>query len=183
MEFVQVIETDANGRRIAGIAFSPDDLDAAHAELDARYHAGEAAPFGAVAASMRAFADALARRDWDALAALCVPDLAVHDHRRLGWETLRGPAAYVEALRALVDLAPDTRMCLDHVEMRERGYLVVTVWLGTRDGGPFEEPSLMVGEIDPAGRVRRFDQYDLERLDAARARFAELGGAGPESGD
>ena len=32
----------------------------------------------------------------------------------------------------------------------------------------------MVAELDALGRIRRFDQYDLERLDEARARFAEL---------
>jgi class 3 adenylate cyclase/ketosteroid isomerase-like protein len=174
IEFLQIWEVDTRGRIVAGVGFDLADLDAAYEELDARYLAGEAAPHARVAASMRAFADALARRDWDALAAQCAPDLAVHDHRRLGWETLHGPAAYVAALRALVDLAPDTRMRLDHVELREDGYLVRTVWVGTRDGGPFEEPSLMVGELDHAGRVWRFDAYDLERLDTARARLAEL---------
>jgi ketosteroid isomerase-like protein len=174
IEFLQIWEVDTRRRIVGGVGFDLADLDAAYEELDARYLAGEAAPHARVAASMRAFADALARRDWDALAAQCAPDLVVHDHRRLGWETLRGPAAYVAALSALVDLAPDTRMRLDHVELREDGYLVRTVWVGTRDGGAFEEPSLMVGELDHAGRVRRFDAYDLERLDTARARLAEL---------
>ena len=32
----------------------------------------------------------------------------------------------------------------------------------------------MVAELDAAGRIRRFDQYDLERLDDARARYEEL---------
>ena len=54
------------------------------------------------------------------------------------------------------------------------GYLVITVWEGTREGGAYESPSLMVGELDALGRIRRFDQYDLERLEPARARYAEL---------
>ena len=57
---------------------------------------------------MREFTRAFAERDWDALAARCAPDLVVHDHRLLGWGTLHGPAAYLEALRSLVELAPDT---------------------------------------------------------------------------
>jgi class 3 adenylate cyclase/tetratricopeptide (TPR) repeat protein/ketosteroid isomerase-like protein len=175
VELLQVIETDAEGRRIAAVAFETEAEDAARAELDARHAAGEAAPFERVVAAMGAFAEALAKRDWGALAAQCARDLVVQDHRRLGWETLCGPEAYGAALRGLVDLAPDTRMRLDHVEVVRDGYLVLTTWQGTREGGPFEEPSLMVGALDAAGRVRRFDQYDLDRLDEARARFAELG--------
>jgi ketosteroid isomerase-like protein len=174
VEFVQVIETDANGSRLVGIAFAPGDLDAAYAELDERYHAGEAAPYASVAAGMREFSRAFAARDWDALAARCAREIVVHDHRLLGWESLHGPAAYVGALQALVELAPDTRLRLDHVAMAERGYLVLTVWVGTREGGAFEEPSLMVAELDDAMRIRRFDWYDLERQGEARARFAEV---------
>ncbi|MCX5738834.1 MAG: hypothetical protein NTZ61_10140, partial [Proteobacteria bacterium] len=156
-EFLWLVEVDTDGRRSALVIFDPNDQGAAYTELGARHAAGEAAAFAMVSASM-----------------LCASDLVVADHRRLGWETLHGPAGYVGALRALVDLAPDTKMRLDHVTMAEHGFLVVTAWSGTRDGGAFEEPSGMVGELDDAGRLRRLDQYDLERLDEARARFAEI---------
>jgi ketosteroid isomerase-like protein len=174
LEYLGLVEVDAGGRGILSVLFDPDDRDAAYAELDARYHAGEAAAQPSVAAGMREFSRAFAARDWDALTARCAPAIAVHDHRRLGWETLYGAAAYVRALRALVELAPDTALRLDHVEMREQDYLVVTVWAGTRDGGAFEEPSLMVAELDSSGRIRRFDQYELERLAEARARYASI---------
>jgi len=174
VELLQITETDAAGMRVRGIAFAPDALDAAYAELDALHHAGEAASHANVAAGMREFARAFAARDWDALAARCAEDVEVHDRRKLGWEPLHGAAAYVSALRGLVELAPDTSLRLDHVEIRDRGYLVLTVWTGTREGGAFEEPSWMVAELDAAGRIRRFDQYDLDRLDAARARFEVL---------
>jgi DnaJ-domain-containing protein 1 len=174
IESLMVMEVDEHGERVAAVRFDSEDLDAAYTELDERYHAGEAAPHARVAAGMREFRRAFAERDWDALAARCAPDLLVHDHRLLGWETLRGPAAYIEALRALVELAPDTKLRLDHVTICESGYLVTTVWEGTREGGAYEAPSLMVAELDAQGRIRRFDQYDLERLDPARARYAEL---------
>ena len=174
VEFLQVIEASDERSRVAAVAFDPDDLDAAYAELDARYHAGEAAPHPRVVAHMRAFHAAFASRDWDALATECAPDLVVHDRRLLGWETLHGPAAYLDALRSLVALAPDTKLRLDHVTMCERGYLVVTVWEGSREGGAYETPSLMVAELDDEARIRRFDQYDLEHLDRARARYEEI---------
>ena len=43
-DVLRIVETDAEGRLAARVAFDPDDLDAAFAELDARYLAGEAAP-------------------------------------------------------------------------------------------------------------------------------------------
>ncbi|HVH16845.1 MAG TPA: nuclear transport factor 2 family protein, partial [Myxococcota bacterium] len=183
VEFIQVIEVDDRGVRIAAVGFDPDDVEAAYAELDLRFAAQQEGGFAAQAeggrrASLtRAFTEAFAARDWDALAALLAPDLAVNDHRRLGWETLRGPDAYVQALRSLVELAPDVSLRVDHAEMRDPGYLYFTSWQGTREGGAFEEPSWIVCELDEEGRIRRFDQYALEQRAEAEARLAAIGGA------
>jgi class 3 adenylate cyclase/tetratricopeptide (TPR) repeat protein len=176
IEWLEVAELDAEGRFAAIVTFEPADLDAAHAELDARYAAGEAAAHPRVSATMRAFRDAFAARDWDALAAVFTPDLVGYDHRRLGWEPLRGPEAYVRAMRSLVELAPDTGLRLDHVRTCARGLLWVARWLGTREGGPFEASWITVSEHDAKGVVRRFDQYDLDQLQTALARYGELDG-------
>jgi class 3 adenylate cyclase/ketosteroid isomerase-like protein len=178
-EHLTVTERDAEGRSVSMVLFDLDACEAAWAELEARYHAGEAAPHARVAASMRAFHRAFADRSWAALAAQCAPELEVHDHRLLGWESLHGRDAYVLALHSLVALAPDTKLRLDHVTMCERGYLVLTVWDGTHHGGAFDAPSWMVAELDAEQRIRRFDQYDLERADEARARFAAVAAQSP----
>ncbi|MGH7896595.1 MAG: nuclear transport factor 2 family protein, partial [Candidatus Binatia bacterium] len=174
VEFLQVLEVDAHGDRVASVLFDPADIDAAYAELDARYEAGEAASYPQRREVTRAFRRAFAERDWNALAALLAPGLVVNDHRILGWETLHGPEAYIQALGSLVDLAPDARLRIDHVEMSEHGSLYVPVWVGTREGGAFEAPSVFVAEFDGRERFQRLDQYDLDRLDQARTRFAEL---------
>jgi ketosteroid isomerase-like protein len=101
-------------------------------------------------------------------------DVVVEDHRLLGWETVHGAGDYVRTLHSLVDLAPDTRVRLDHVEMSQRGLLWIGAWVGTREGGAFETPWITVSEHDARGVVRRFDQYDLNQLASARARFVEL---------
>ena len=44
-EVINVVEIDADDRIVAIIGFELDDIDAAFAELDARYLAGEAAPY------------------------------------------------------------------------------------------------------------------------------------------
>ncbi|MBX3024108.1 AAA family ATPase [bacterium] len=174
LDWLQVLEVAADGRAVAEVAFDPGDVDAAYAELDRRYAAGESAPFAAVTAAMEIFRHALAARDWEALADVLAPDLVVHDHRPLGWEATRGPQPYVDALRELVALAPDVRLRLDHADVCAHGYLALSTWVGTHEGGIFEAPSYIVGELDASRRARRFDQYDLAQLAAAQARWAAL---------
>jgi hypothetical protein len=178
IESLAIVEVDGNGDAVAVVEFDPDDLAAAHAELDERYAAGEARAHGRVAVAMGAFERAVAVRDWDALHALLSPDLVVNDHRPLGWETLHGPAMYVASLKSLVDLAPDVRLRTDHMSVSDRGALFVNTWVGTREGGAFEAPRAVVVEFDVDGRIRGMDFYDPEQLDAARARFAPVGASG-----
>jgi hypothetical protein len=173
-EQLVVGEVDDAGRFTGVIFFNPDDLDAAYAELDARFDAGEGARSARRVARLRAFGPALAGRDWDALSAMYSPYLAVTDHRPLGWETIRGPSQYVASLRSLVELAPDVQFRIDHVILSDRATFLVFRWVGTRDGGPFEIAKVSIEEIDEFGRVLRIDVYDLDQLDEARARFAAI---------
>jgi ketosteroid isomerase-like protein len=172
VEYLFVLEMSDGGERIAGVTFDADDLDAAYAELDARYFAGEAAPFGH-AKGPTTFKRRFAARDWDAMSSTLAPDYVLVDHRPLGWGTLDGPT-YLESLKVLADLAPDTRFRTDHHWVSARGHLLVNVLLGTREGGAFEEPRVHVVELDDHGRVRRQDFHTLDQLDEARARFEEL---------
>jgi ketosteroid isomerase-like protein len=58
--------------------------------------------------------------------------------------------------------------------MSDRALFWVAAWEGAHQGGAFEAPWIIVSEHDASGTVRRFDQYDLDQLDEARARFAKL---------
>jgi len=173
IEWLAVIEVDERGALVLSVGFNPDDLDGAYAELEDRY-AAEAAD-SRRAALTRTFTQAFAARDWDTLATLLTPDLLVNDHRLLGWETLHGPAAYIQALKQLVELAPDVQLRLDHLTMSDPRFLYVTTWVGTREGGAFETPSAIVCELDAMGRICRFDQYDLDQIEEARARLETKG--------
>jgi len=180
--WLEIVEVDAAGSPTRLTLFDEEDLDAARAELDERYEEGEAAVYGH-AAMTRAFRSALAAREWDTLAKLLAPDLVVEDHRILGWETLHGPGEYVEALRSLVELAPDVRLRLDHVvSMSDRAVIYAPAWVGTRDGGAFEDPSMVVAEFDALHRIRRFDQYGADQVAEARARFDAIGPGPPRDG-
>ena len=171
-----LIEVDEAGRVARVTLFAADDLDAARAELDARFAAGEGAQFPRVLASMDVFRRAFLERDWTAMAEHLSPQLAMVDHRPLGWEATHGPAPYVAALRELVALAPDVQLRVDHAAICARGYLSITTWAGTHEGGHFEAPSAIVGMLDAQARPCRFDQYELAQLDEARAAFAALAG-------
>jgi ketosteroid isomerase-like protein len=174
IESLSIIEVDDHGESIGTVRFDSDDLAAAYAELDQRYAAGEGARGAQWAVGDGSFSGALAARDWDALTALCAPELVVYDHRLLGWEPLRGRTAYIESVKALFDLAPDAHLRIDHLICSEHGELVVSLWLGTREGGAFEMPRLVVIAYDGLRGMSRIDGYDPEQLDEARARFAEL---------
>ena len=52
------------------------------------------------------------------------PALVAHDHRLVGWGTLHGPDAFLEAFRAMFVLAPNARFRTDHLRAT-KGDLIV----------------------------------------------------------
>jgi class 3 adenylate cyclase/tetratricopeptide (TPR) repeat protein len=173
-ECLALTEVDDVGDLVSTVLRGPGDLEAAYAELAGRHEASEAASRRRAAVTS-AFSRAFTERDWEAMVGLLSPDLVVNDHRLLGWEPLYGPAAYIEALKSLVELAPDVRLRIDHIRMSSPAFLYLTTWIGTREGGAFETPSAIVCRIDERGRIRSFDQYDTAQLDEARAHLDSLG--------
>ncbi len=174
-EWLGVVEVDDAGDRVAVVMFDPDDLDGAYAELDRRYAAGEAAPYARAWETYQRFVRAVAARDWEELASVFDPDLVFDDHRLIGWGTLHSSNEYLTRIRALVDLAPDVMVRLDHVlALDDRGTLGVGLWVGRREGGPFEIPFVAVTVLAPDGRGQRMHVYDLHQLDAARACFEAI---------
>src|SRR5438552_2735587 len=173
--FLQIFEVDALGRNVAGFGFDPDDLDGAYAELDRRYAAGEAAPYARTWETLQRFGRAASARDWEELASVFDPEVVLEDHRLIGWGTLHSRDDWLARIRALVDLAPDVTMRVDHVlALDDRGPLAIARWAGSREGGPFEIPFVTVLVLGPDGRIQRAHAYDLEQLDAARARFEAI---------
>src|SRR5439155_731433 len=76
---------------------------------------------------------------------------------------------------ALRDLAPDAQIAFAGALTHARyGSVSLVRLFGTlRDGGAFESPNLTV-TIVAAGRLSRLEMFELEHVDAALARFAEL---------
>jgi class 3 adenylate cyclase/tetratricopeptide (TPR) repeat protein/ketosteroid isomerase-like protein len=173
IDYLGVDEVGSEGRFVSVVLFDPDDIDAAYAELDRRYDAGEGA---VLEGAHTRFVQSVNSRNWDALAALCAPTLVEHDHRHItGLGTTRGLEAWVEQnARVWIDLAPDIFARFKHIRGCDRGLLCQLSLQGSRQGGPFEIAFAGVTELDAQRRIERIDVYDLDQLDAALARYAEL---------
>ena len=179
IEELAIGEVDALGKLVALVVFDLEDVDVAYAELDDRYDDHERAARGRPLAVSR-FSALFAARQWDRIGALLSPALIVQDHRALGWGTICGPADYLALLKSLAELSPDAVIRADHMRGHDRGALIVTMLRGTRDGGIFEDPRVLVAEFDVQKRICRFDFYSPEQLDEAIARFDALRSNAPE---
>jgi hypothetical protein len=178
-EHLCVGEVGADGRFVAIVLFDLDDVDAAYADLDVRYEAGESGEHPLAAKCLADFRAAESRRDWDAVSACYAPEFVGHDHRLVGWGTLCGPAAFVRTVQEMAALAPDVRMRTDHGRTSSRGILSASTWVGTHDGGAFESPFVSVIELDARGRAVRQDFYDPRHAERAFERFDEIDASAP----
>ena len=148
-----------HGELVAAVRFDPDDLDAAYAELDARYAAGEAARIrarGRRSQRMRRLAAATGTQS----AALFAPDLVVRrpPPARLGHALRRRDEVLAQhgARRARArrhGCAPTTS------SPSEPGRLLGdAMHRARRDGGAFEiRRSSSFGARRPRARIGRFD--------------------------
>ena len=168
-------EVDGEGRIVAIVLFDLEDADAAYAELDARWTAGEALAHSLASKWLADYLRFFAARDWNAMATLFAPELVGENHRLVGWGTLHGPEAIVSTLQAQIELAPDTQERVDHVRTCENAVLFEYAWHGTYAGGAFENLWIVLVELDDAGRGRRADVWEAEQLERALTRFAEIG--------
>ncbi|HTZ13793.1 MAG TPA: BTAD domain-containing putative transcriptional regulator [Mycobacterium sp.] len=168
VEMIQIVEIGDSGLLDYCVSFDPDDIDAAFAELDARYMAGEAAPYA---------------RTWSAMARTCAafnhgelpattPDSVYADHR---------PVLTVDAvnlpsyLRAMWDVTPDIRVEIEAVHrLSELGSVVTHVVKSTSpEGFNAEWRGILIYTLE-ADMVNRSEAFDEADLDAALARFDEL---------
>jgi hypothetical protein len=174
VEFLNVVAVDDDGLCSSLHRFDVDDRDAAYAELDQLYGAGEGRHDATWQQALRLPA-ALSRGDVDACRAMLAPGFRIGDHRKLGWgDTLRDAETFLRSQLALSELSPGWRYRLDHHRARGSVSLGQQAQVGTREGGAFENPYLVVGMQDPQGLLLGFDVYDVDQLDQARARFEEL---------
>ena len=167
-ELLGLVEIDVDDRIVARLSFDPDDIDAAFAELDSRYLAGEAATHAHTWSVVASAYATLNSRQIPATTPGCVGI----DHRRgIAYEGDMVP--YVDATW---DVSPDITMCIETVHrLTDLGALVTWASYGTGQNGFTAEwrgLNILTVEGDLISRGEIFDEADL---DAALARFDEIG--------
>src|ERR1700761_8185652 len=173
-EVLAVAEIDADDRGIAVVTFDVDDIDAAFAELDARYLAGEAAPYRDAWSVIADGYAALNRYEVPPAA----PNYVNIDHRlRATFDA----ADLGENLRAAWDLTPKLKGYVEVVHrLSSRGALVTHAAHGTTQGGlDAEWRGIHFLTLD-GGMVNRCEIFFEADLDAAIAKFEELSRPAPQ---
>jgi hypothetical protein len=171
VETLQLSEVDDEGRFVSSATFDPDDRATAFRELGHRY-VGTTRPSDiARFESLRDAGGDLVR-----LRAALPDDFFFHDHRRTGLGRLDGADAYVASVAALRELAPDAMVGLPlyHLADEPHGTLSIGHSFGTlADGGAYESVYVMIMVYQPEG-IAGAELFELEALEQAKARFAEL---------
>lgn len=167
-ETIDVVESGADGRIVAEIAFDPEDIEAAIAELDTRYLAGEAAPYAHTWSVILQGYAAVERHEIPAW----TPDAVNIDHRRAA---AFAPGELSPYLHAMWDQTPDASIYIEAVHrLTSFGAVVTHVAKATSHQGfegEWREITLSTIEGDRINRSEMFDEADL---DAALAKFDEL---------
>lgn len=164
---LNVVEIDTDERIAAAVTFDLDDFDAAIAELDARYLAGEAAAHAHTWSDVaRAYAT-LNRQELPPT----TPDWVNIDHRRLAPIEAGRLAAYV---RDAQEMTPGIIYIEAVHRLSDIGAIISRAVNGTSQDGfdaEWREIDLLTFEDDRISRLEIFDEADL---DAVLARFEEL---------
>jgi ketosteroid isomerase-like protein len=173
IETLSIHEVDAEGCFVACITFDPDDRRAASAEMLERWARSDAAR-GIPAAVFETFR-AINAHDLDRVRAALHDDFVYHDHRRTGLGRIERVGDYVASLRPLFEGKRDfSTDDLYYVAAEEHGSLAIGRTFGTlAEGGEFESVFARL-ILYRDGRMGAVEQFELEHLDLARARFEEL---------
>ena len=163
-----VSEINAQNQIAARVVFDPDDIDAAFAELDARYLAGEAAAYARTWSATTEGYAALNRHEIPAM----VPDIASIDHRR---GIAFAPGEIIPYTRGAFDVASDIKIHIEVVHRLDNFGAVFThaAYATSHEGftGEWREIALLTVDGDLVNRCEMFDETDIG---AALASFDEL---------
>ena len=175
-EALGIVEIDAEERIVAFVTFDLDDFDAAFAELDARYLAGEAAAHAHTWSLVAAGYTALNRHELPST----TPDCVNIDHRR---ETAFGPGDLIPYLRAGLDLDQHINIYVEAVHRLTGPGAVVThaAHETSQEGFDAEWRGIAVFTVE-GDMINRTEVFDEADLDAAIARFEQLQPAGTAAG-
>ena len=163
-----VVEIDANERIMAVATFDLEDFDAAIAELDGRYLAGEAAAYAHTWSSLAIAFATFNRHELPRV----MPEWVNIDHRRGAAFAAGDMTAY---MHDLWDDSPDVKIYIEVVHRLSNLGAVITQAAHATSQHGFEaewrEHSIFTFEGDLVSRCELFDEADL---DTAITRFDQL---------
>jgi hypothetical protein len=172
-EVLGIVEIDADERIVTRFALDLDDFDTAVAELDARYVAGEAAPYARTWSVIAGIQAAVNRRELPAT----TPDPAYIDHRPL--VSIEG-VDLAASIRALFDIFSAYRVYVEEVHrLDELGAVYTQVHRGTSHDGVDAEWRMIELQTVEGDLLSHVEVFDEEDLDAALVCFDELHPRGP----
>ncbi|HTO55121.1 MAG TPA: nuclear transport factor 2 family protein, partial [Myxococcota bacterium] len=186
VEMLDLVEVDAAGRRSALVVFDLDDLEAAYAELDRRYLAGEGAPVSppvenAATRSLDRLTQAWASRDWEGVVATLGAGFRQIDRRPMMQLDL-DREQFLAFMREVYDMS-SSRLVFEILATRgSRLALARLRFEGADDSLGFTEiESLAVLETDAQGMRQAMVRFPTDDLAAAQreleARYAALEGS------
>lgn len=161
--------------------FDPDDVVGALEELEALYIADEGAPFHVVLETFATTMSALNRSDPESVIATYHPDFQLVDHRALGWGTLDHAAMSTRA-RSSMQMFPTSTLIGRQLHGVAPCVICAEVSVARESedgGGQTETGYVFVLQVDHEGMQTHIDQYDLDQLPDALAKFAEVEAGGP----
>jgi class 3 adenylate cyclase/tetratricopeptide (TPR) repeat protein len=171
-----VFELGDDDRLVAGVAFSAADFDAAIAELDRRYIAGDGAPFAdmlqLVARGTRACND----RDWDELRVVYAPEIiSVNAGFAAGWGTSDDREALLGAMAQMFDVFENARVIVRNVVACSADAIVcaTAVSAANADGGATEAVYHIVYHRTDV-TIDRMEIFDDDHLDEALDAYRRL---------
>ena len=168
VNLLEVVVVDTDERISAVVTFDVDDFEAALAELDARYLAGEAAAYPQVWSAITEGYAALNRHE----APQVTPDFQDVDHRH-GVAFMSGDL--FPYIHAAWDVSPDLKTHIETVHRLNKLGAVITQTAhgSSEEGFDAEWRQIVVFTVD-GDAVNRCEMYDEADLDAALARFDQL---------
>ena len=172
-EALGIVEIDAEERIVAFVTLDLDDIDAAFAELDARYLAGEAAAHAHTWSVITEGYAAQARHEFPAM----TPDCVTIDHRRV---TAFAPGEMTAYIRAGWDLGQTIRIYVEVVHrLSDLGAVCTYAAHGvSREGFDGDWRGVNLGTVD-GDMLNRCELFDDADVDAALARFDQLSRSAP----
>ena len=174
-ELLGIVEIDTDARIAAFLTFDLDDIDAAFEELDARYLAGEAAANAQTWSVITRVYAGFNRHELPAT----TQDLVTIDHRPLVTVEAGGMAAHI---RSVLDQMPNLSIYIETVHrLTDIGVVVTHAAHGvSRDGFDAEWRMVFIYTVDDE-LISSYELFDEADIDAALARFDELGPQVPDA--